>query len=42
MFIGQKAKEIKKYINTTLIYLPKANADEAFAAANPFAEPATV
>ncbi|KAK5989225.1 NADH dehydrogenase-like protein [Cladobotryum mycophilum] len=42
MYTGQKAKEIKKYINTTLIYPPPANAAEAFAAADPLVEPATV
>ncbi|KAI3324229.1 FAD-containing subunit of NADH dehydrogenase [Xylariaceae sp. AK1471] len=32
---GSKAKTVKQFINTTLIYPPKANATEALAAADP-------
>lgn len=34
-FAGAKAKTMKQYINTTVIYPPKADAFEAFAAADP-------
>ncbi|KAI1345821.1 FAD-containing subunit of NADH dehydrogenase [Xylaria sp. FL0043] len=34
-YTGQEAKSVKQFINTTLIYPPKAIAAEAFAAADP-------
>jgi NADH dehydrogenase len=34
-FTGSQAKQIKQFINTTLIYPPPANADEAFSMASP-------
>lgn len=34
-----KAKEMKTFINTTLIYPPEADAEKAFAAADPLGEP---